>query len=181
MYYMYVSFTFHDTRYMLPPDGLWTLDAAIARYNSADRAAQSKFWENELKATELLLEDILKQTYDFVRKKHDERAFALNEAVPEPAIELDAILNVKFNTTSEIIAQKALDINASMIVVIKHDKSWFTKIIEGSSVADSVMRKANCPVLVYHATPSQTKEEETKMKEKEAKRPGGKHASQTKL
>ena len=44
--------------YMLPLDGLWTYDSAIARYNAADRAAQSKFWDNELKSTENMLQNI---------------------------------------------------------------------------------------------------------------------------
>ena len=40
---------------MLPPDGLWTYDSAVQRFNSADGAAKSKFWENELKSTEHML------------------------------------------------------------------------------------------------------------------------------
>ena len=43
---------------MLPPDGLWTTDSAVVRYNATDKASQSVFWENELLSTEKLLEEI---------------------------------------------------------------------------------------------------------------------------
>jgi hypothetical protein len=44
-----------------------------------------------------------------------------------------------------------------------------------------VEKKSKIPVLVYHAGQMLTKEEELEEKEKEARQPGGKHASQTKL
>jgi nucleotide-binding universal stress UspA family protein len=170
----------HIHRYMLPPDGLWTYDSAIARYNAADRAAQSKFWENELKSTENLLEDIVKQTHEYVEKKH-EKGLSLHADIPQPAIELDALLNVQYQSTSEVIVSKAEQVNAAMIIVVKHDKGWLTRLIEGQSISTNIEKKSKIPVLVYHAGHMLTKEEEIEAKEKEAKMPGGKHASQTKL
>jgi len=170
----------HYHRYMLPPDGLWTYDSAIARYNAADRAAQSKFWENELKSTENLLEDIVKQTHEYVEKKH-EKGLSLHADIPQPAIELDALLNVQYQSTSEVIVSKAEQVNAAMIIVVKHDKGWLTRLIEGQSISTNIEKKSKIPVLVYHAGHMLTKEEEIEAKEKEAKMPGGKHASQTKL
>ena len=165
---------------MLPPDGLWTYDSAVQRYNSADGAAKSKFWENELKSTEHMLEKIIEQTHQYVEQKH-EKGLSLHEDIPQPAIKLDALLNVQFQSTSELIVGKAEQVNASMIIVVKHDKSWLTRLIEGQSVSTNVEKRSKIPVLVYHAGHVLTKDEETKLKEKEARQPGGKHASQTKL
>ena len=166
--------------YMLPPDGLWTYDSAIARYNAADRAAQSKFWENELKSTENMLQDIVEQTHEYVEQKH-EKGLSLHEDIPQPAIELDALLNVQYQSTSDVIVSKAEQVNAAMIIVVKDDKGWLTRLIEGQSISTNVEKKSKIPVLVYHAGHMLTKEEELEAKEKEARQPGGKHASQTKL
>lgn len=166
--------------YMLPPDGLWTYDSAIARYNAADRAAQSKFWENELKSTENMLQDIVEQTHEYVEQKH-EKGLSLHEDIPQPAIELDALLNVQYQSTSDVIVSKAEQVNAAMIIVVKHDKGWLTRLIEGQSISTNAEKKSKIPVLVYHAGHMLTKEEELEEKEKEARQPGGKRASQTKL
>ena len=165
---------------MLPPDGLWTTDSAVVRYNATDKASQSVFWENELLSTEKLLEEIVKKTFEYVEKRH-QKGLRISEAIPKPAVELKAVLNVKFQSTSDVIAAKAEETNASMIGVVQYKKSWFTKLMLGQGVSQSVLKKASCPTLVYHAGYMKTEDEKLEEKAKESKMPGGEHASQTKL
>ena len=72
----------------------------------------------------------------------DVRAFAETESAP--GITIDAVVR-EGNTTGEILEQ-ASSMQTDLLVIGTHGRSGFERLVLGS-VAEKVLRKANCPVM----------------------------------
>ncbi|PWW81830.1 MULTISPECIES: universal stress protein [Prosthecochloris] len=66
----------------------------------------------------------------------------------EKGIEVQA--DVQIGTPSETILEKAEELDVNLIIVGSHGKTGLSRILMGS-VAESVVRKAKCPVLIVKA------------------------------
>ncbi|WP_294346822.1 universal stress protein [Prosthecochloris sp.] len=66
----------------------------------------------------------------------------------EQGVEVQA--DVQIGTPSETILEKAEELDVNLIIVGSHGKTGLSRILMGS-VAESVVRKAKCPVLIVKA------------------------------
>ncbi|ACF45918.1 MAG: universal stress protein [Prosthecochloris sp.] len=58
--------------------------------------------------------------------------------------------DVEIGTPSEIILEKAAELDVNLIILGSHGKTGLSRLLMGS-VAESVVRKAQCPVLIVKA------------------------------
>ena len=66
----------------------------------------------------------------------------------EMGVEVEA--DVEIGTPSEVIIEKARERDVSLIILGSHGKTGLSRLLMGS-VAESVVRKATCPVLIVKA------------------------------
>lgn len=71
------------------------------------------------------------------------------------AVEGDVVIG----TPSEIILDKAEELDVNLVIVGSHGKTGLSRLLMGS-VAESVVRKAKCPVLIVKAEEKEFIEEE---------------------
>ena len=60
---------------------------------------------------------------------------------------LKAECSVEFGNPSDVILEKAADLDVNLVIMGSHGKKGLSRLIMGS-VAETVVRKANCPVLI---------------------------------
>ena len=81
---------------------------------------------------------------------NEKRRQRVNEKFAETTAELgipDVHFEVGIGDPAPVIADRAEEIGAGMIVIPSHGRTGFTRLMLGS-VAERVVRMANCPVLV---------------------------------
>ncbi|HED30274.1 MAG TPA: universal stress protein [Prosthecochloris aestuarii] len=77
----------------------------------------------------------------------------------ERAHGLNVTTEVEIGTPSEIILEKAVELDVNLIILGSHGKTGLSRILMGS-VAESVVRKATCPVLIVKAEEKEFIEED---------------------
>ncbi len=70
------------------------------------------------------------------------------KAEREQGVEVDA--DVQIGTPSEVILEKADELDVNLVILGSHGKTGLSRLLMGS-VAESVVRKAKCPVLIVKA------------------------------
>ena len=63
---------------------------------------------------------------------------------------LKAECSVEIGNPSDVILEKSGELNANLVIMGSHGKTGLSRFIMGS-VAETVVRKANCPVLIVKA------------------------------
>jgi universal stress protein A len=63
---------------------------------------------------------------------------------------LKAECAVEFGNPSDVILDKAAELDVNLLIMGSHGKTGLSRLIMGS-VAETVVRKANCPVLIVKA------------------------------
>lgn len=76
----------------------------------------------------------------------------------EKGVEVQA--EVEIGTPSEVILEKAEELDVNLVILGSHGKTGLSRLLMGS-VAESVVRKATCPVLIVKAEEKEFIEEES--------------------
>lgn len=63
---------------------------------------------------------------------------------------LKAECAIEFGNPSDVILEKAAELDVNLLIMGSHGKKGLSRLIMGS-VAETVVRKANCPVLIVKA------------------------------
>ena len=66
------------------------------------------------------------------------------------SVGLKAECSVEIGNPSDVILEKSGELHANLVIMGSHGKTGLSRFIMGS-VAETVVRKANCPVLIVKA------------------------------